>query len=111
MNRRRCPHPECKQQIMPHMYACKQHWFSLPQGIRDKIWAAYQGHGDYELAHEEAQAHWLKPSSRMVKQSIIELLRAAQMDYDGAVNPDTGEELGGFPQLISRISALLEKLP
>lgn len=24
------------------MWGCREHWYKLPQGLRNKIWAAYQ---------------------------------------------------------------------
>ncbi len=113
MRLRQCANPNCTVKVQPNIYACKPHWFELPKALRDKIWAAYEGHGDYDLAHEDAQAFWLKPSANMVKQSVIDLLRGSQKDYEGNVSHETGELVHGdpnFPMLISKISALLERL-
>ena len=41
----RCPHPTCGAPKPGNMYACRKHWFSLPQHIRNAIWAAFKGHG------------------------------------------------------------------
>lgn len=41
----RCPHPACNAPKPGNMYACRKHWFSLPQNIRNAIWAAYKGSG------------------------------------------------------------------
>jgi hypothetical protein len=37
-----CHWPGCEAQVPPAMWGCKPHWFSLPRGLRDRIWRAYQ---------------------------------------------------------------------
>lgn len=37
-----CHAPGCTRLVPPKMYACKLHWFQLPQKIRDAIWREYQ---------------------------------------------------------------------
>src|SRR5262245_62012815 len=37
-----CHAPGCKRLVPPKMFACKPHWFALPQKIRDAIWREYQ---------------------------------------------------------------------
>ena len=36
-----CHHPHCDLPVPPKMLACRAHWFQLPRGLRDGIWAAY----------------------------------------------------------------------
>jgi len=38
----RCHAPGCKRQVPPRMFACRDHWFSLPKKIRDAIWREYR---------------------------------------------------------------------
>ncbi len=41
----RCHHchwPGCKTQVPPAMWGCKRHWFKLPKGWRDQVWAEYE---------------------------------------------------------------------
>ena len=40
--RRTCPHPDCKRTIPNHLYACRDHWFTLPEEIRQAIWRAWR---------------------------------------------------------------------
>ena len=37
-----CPVDDCGKKIPPHMFSCRQHWFSLPKPARDLIWAAWR---------------------------------------------------------------------
>ena len=37
-----CHWPGCKLQVPPAMWGCKRHWYSLPQGLRNKVWASYR---------------------------------------------------------------------
>lgn len=36
-----CHWPGCARQCPPAMWGCKEHWFKLPQTLRNKVWAAY----------------------------------------------------------------------
>jgi len=40
--RHHCHWTGCDKQVPPAMWGCKKHWFMLPIGLRNKIWAAYQ---------------------------------------------------------------------
>lgn len=37
-----CHWPECKKAVPPTMWGCKEHWFKLPQYLRNEIWANYR---------------------------------------------------------------------
>lgn len=57
-----CPKLGCPQRVQDEMFACRSHWYSLPQPIRTKIWRAYRKHGvgsaELTAAHLEALEHW-----------------------------------------------------
>jgi hypothetical protein len=36
-----CHWPGCKKQVPPAQWGCKEHWFTLPQEIRNAIWRAF----------------------------------------------------------------------
>ncbi len=36
-----CHWPGCEMQVPPAMWGCRRHWFTLPKGLRDRVWAAY----------------------------------------------------------------------
>jgi hypothetical protein len=36
-----CHWPGCSRAVPPKMWGCRQHWFSLPKQLRDRIWANY----------------------------------------------------------------------
>ena len=37
-----CHWPECDVEVPPEMWGCKKHWFMLPHGLRQRIWATYR---------------------------------------------------------------------
>lgn len=37
-----CHWPGCNRQVPPAMWGCKTHWFKIPKGLRDRIWATYR---------------------------------------------------------------------
>jgi len=37
-----CHAPGCKRLVPPRMFACKHHWYRLPQKIRDAVWREYR---------------------------------------------------------------------
>ena len=57
----------CKKQVSPKLWGCVEHWFRLPNGIRNKIWFHYRpGQGisktpseDYLKVAREAQ-EWIE---------------------------------------------------
>lgn len=57
-----CPHPDCEIPVEDEMFACRKHWFSLPQDIRSPIWTAYRRHGvgseELAAAHRRARDFW-----------------------------------------------------
>jgi hypothetical protein len=40
--RHHCHWPGCDQIVAPAAWGCRKHWYSLPQGLRNKIWAAFR---------------------------------------------------------------------
>lgn len=37
-----CHWPGCNKQVPPAQWGCSQHWFKLPNNLRNKIWATYK---------------------------------------------------------------------
>jgi hypothetical protein len=37
-----CHAPGCNRLVPPKMFACKPHWFALPERIRSAIWREYR---------------------------------------------------------------------
>jgi len=37
-----CHWPGCQKEIPPALWGCKQHWLTLPQDLRSRIWATYR---------------------------------------------------------------------
>ena len=38
----RCHWPQCNRQVPPAMWGCRDHWYTLPKYLRDKIWQTYR---------------------------------------------------------------------
>jgi hypothetical protein len=41
IRRHTCHWPDCKIQVPPAMWGCKEHWYKLPKSLRDEIWHVY----------------------------------------------------------------------
>lgn len=37
-----CHWPGCRQQVPPAQWGCRPHWFRIPKGLRDRIWATFK---------------------------------------------------------------------
>lgn len=37
-----CHWPGCNTVVPPKMWGCKNHWFTLPQNLRNAIWNTYR---------------------------------------------------------------------
>jgi hypothetical protein len=63
---KKCNHPTCKEKTTRETYACKPHWYALPQQIRMKInrtWFA-GNMKDWFEADKEAQQFYIKEIQR-----------------------------------------------
>lgn len=66
-----CHWPGCGKQVKPAMWGCAPHWFRLPIGIRNKIWATYKPGQEesktpsraYVVAAREAQ-QWIAENAK-----------------------------------------------
>lgn len=48
-----CHWTGCPLQVPPAMWGCTRHWYMLPQGLRNKIWAAYRPNQESDLKPSE----------------------------------------------------------
>ncbi len=37
-----CHWPHCPEQVKPAVWGCRKHWYALPLGLRNKIWATFR---------------------------------------------------------------------
>lgn len=37
-----CHWPTCNKAVPPAMWGCREHWYTLPKNLRDKIWKTYR---------------------------------------------------------------------
>ena len=55
----RCPHPDCTRTKPSNLFACRQHWFSLPAHIREKITIGFGGSSTaWSQGYEQAMNYW-----------------------------------------------------
>lgn len=62
-----CHWPGCEKQVKPAVWGCTEHWYKLPQKLRNKIWATFKPgqevkgtpSRDYILAAREVQ-DWIE---------------------------------------------------
>jgi len=38
----RCHWVGCSEDVLPSLWGCRRHWFSLPKQFRKRIWEVYQ---------------------------------------------------------------------
>ncbi len=50
---RTCPFHNCVEDLPDHIFACRQHWFSLGKSERSTIYAAYESYMRDEIDIEE----------------------------------------------------------
>lgn len=63
----KCPAPGCEASVPPDMLACRNDWYRLPRGLRNRIWAAWAGgagagSGKHTAAVREA-VQWYRENS------------------------------------------------
>lgn len=75
----KCHWPSCDKEVPPKHWGCIDHWFMLPQGIRNEIWCEYRpgqevdkqpSHG-YLCAADKAQ-FWARGFEAGYKQLVKE---------------------------------------
>lgn len=49
-----CHWPGCVAQCPPAMWGCKKHWYTLPQYLRNKVWAVYRPGQEVDMRPSEA---------------------------------------------------------
>lgn len=52
--RHTCHWTGCPKQVPPAMWGCKEHWFRVPQAIRDEIWKAYEAGQEESMTPSQA---------------------------------------------------------
>ena len=55
-----CHWPGCTIQVKPAQWGCRAHWFRLPKGLRDRIWAAYVPGQEVTLTPSDAYLQVMK---------------------------------------------------
>ncbi len=58
----------CKVQVPPKMYACRRHWYMLPESIRNEIWRYYRP--GQEVTKDPSRAYI--EAARMAEKWILE---------------------------------------
>jgi hypothetical protein len=65
-----CPYPTCRRRVPPHLFACRGHWYLLPETMRSVIWRAYRRRETDPHAHIVAMAaarEWYDDHVRVIR--------------------------------------------
>jgi hypothetical protein len=120
--RHHCHWPGCETQCPPAMWGCRDHWYRLPQDLRDKVWATYRpgqelNQGDlrpsakYIEVAKEVQA-WIRanhpedglkqtPDIPVISPEAPQVQKAQNMETTTATTPAPGVQLGLFGEEVS----------
>jgi hypothetical protein len=50
-----CTIPGCGRQIDPSRLMCREHWYTVPKELRDRVWATWRsGLGAFSTEHQDA---------------------------------------------------------
>jgi hypothetical protein len=62
-----CPHPDCRLRLPSLIWACREHWQSLPPRIRQAIWwARREGEPSaIDATAQTALAYWRATDERL----------------------------------------------
>lgn len=78
-----CHAHECTKRVPPRMFACKGHWYSLPQKVRNAIWREYR----------EGQEISKTPSLRYLAVQRLAVMHTAFVPNDEAAALVAGQYL------------------
>jgi hypothetical protein len=63
----RCHWPGCVKQVPPAYWGCRQHWYKLPKGLRDKVWKTYRPGQENDLRVSDAYIEVSKEIQSWIK--------------------------------------------
>jgi hypothetical protein len=107
-----CHAPGCTLQVPARMFACRTHWFALPQKIRNAIWREYRDGQEvdkkpslrYLAVQQLACAHSVfKPYDENAAKEAIKYLARAVGFAREAVREGFGDPLFGLSQRIEEL--------
>lgn len=75
MSTHRCPGPECERRVPAEMLACRDHWFQVPEPLRDEVWAAYRA-----LQREQDDPIAAEQRHDLAMHAAIETMRVIHRD-------------------------------
>lgn len=64
-----CHWPGCNKQVPPAMWGCKQHWFKIPQGLRNRIWATYKPGQEITMTPSDAYINVVRQVEQWIKEN------------------------------------------
>lgn len=65
-----CHWPTCEKAVPPKMWGCREHWFTLPKMLRDRIWATYVPGQEIRKDPSPAYLEAAEEVERWVKEEI-----------------------------------------
>lgn len=107
-----CHAPDCKAPVPPRMFACKPHWFSLSQALRDAIWREYRPGQERTkqpslryLAVQQLACSYLafRPNDEGAARRALPYLEAAIGFRNLAIAEGLGDPLAGLLRDVERI--------
>jgi hypothetical protein len=68
-----CAARGCELHVAREMLMCRRHWFMVPKRLRDRVWAAYRGHG-------AGASSWVEASNAAIA-AVFELEHSVKLIY------------------------------
>ncbi len=95
MSRHACHALRCLAEIQPNSFMCRAHWFSVPQSLRDQLWATYR----------PGQEITKDPSSEYLAAAAACIRAAAERE--GIPTEQIDDELADYAEIAEFVSQAL----
>jgi hypothetical protein len=81
-----CHWPGCGKAVPPAMWGCKVHWFTLPNRLRDRIWATYRPGQEIDKRPSEMYLDAAQAVRRWIREQYPATARASEQ-HSGVTKP------------------------
>lgn len=96
-----CHWPGCGRQVPPSLWGCKEHWFTLPKPIRDRIWSTYRPGQEIDG----------KPSEAYIRMAREAQAWIAEYEAGKPLGESIGEEAADVAAAVARSSLAAKVVP
>lgn len=62
-----CHWPGCDEQVPPAMWGCREHWYKLPQSIRNGIWSTYRPGQEKDMRPLQAYLYFANKAQEWIR--------------------------------------------